>query len=94
MQNIVGAPRIACDGRTRREVLRVGGVRAGMAYSASDAQGAYPRDLPVSPGDIVATVYRLVGIDPETTVNDLTGRPVPISHGGRPIEGILACAAG
>jgi hypothetical protein len=67
-----------------------GGVKAGMVYGSSDQQGAYPKDLPASPGDIVATIYRLMGIDPEMTVNDLTGRPIPISHGGRPIEGIIA----
>jgi uncharacterized protein (DUF1501 family) len=71
-------------------LLAGGGTRVGTVYGASDRQGAYPRDLPVSPGDIVATIYRLIGVDPEMTVNDRTGRPNHISHGGRPIDGVLA----
>jgi hypothetical protein len=35
-------------------------------------------------------VYEALGIDPEMMVPDKTGRPVPISQGGRPIAGILA----
>jgi len=38
----------------------------------------------------VATVYHLLGIDPEMTVPDRAGRPFPVAHGGRPVEGILA----
>lgn len=67
-----------------------GGIKAGMVYGSSDKQGAYPVDHPVSPGDIVATVYQLLGVDPQTTVPDLSGRPIPISHGGEPIWDVLA----
>src|SRR5262249_52468147 len=67
-----------------------GGVRAGHVHGASDRQGAYPRDFPVSPGDLCATVYHLVGLDPEMTVPDLTGRPVHVSHGGHPVRAVLA----
>jgi hypothetical protein len=70
-------------------VLAGGGIKEGTMYGSSDGQGAYPRDLPVSPGDLAATIYRQVGVDPEMMVHDLTGRPNPISHGGRPIEVIL-----
>jgi Protein of unknown function (DUF1501) len=66
------------------------GIRGGAVYGASDAQAAYVKDLPVSPADICCTVYECLGIDPEMTVPDKTGRPVPISQGGRPIAGILA----
>jgi hypothetical protein len=66
-----------------------GGVKSGWVHGASDKQGAYPKDHPVSPGDLVATVYHLLGIDSEETVTDQTGRPIPIAHGGRPIRAIL-----
>jgi len=66
------------------------GVRGGTAYGASDAQAAYVKDRPVSPADVCATVYRCLGIDPDMTVPDRAGRPVPVAQGGRPIEGILA----
>jgi hypothetical protein len=71
-------------------LLAGGGVKEGLAYGSSDRQGAYPRDRPVSPGDLVATVYQLLGADPELTVPDQAGRPVHVSHGGKPIGEILA----
>jgi hypothetical protein len=37
----------------------------------------------------VATVYHLVGVDPEGMVPDHTARPTHISHGGKPIKGVL-----
>jgi uncharacterized protein (DUF1501 family) len=70
-------------------LLAGAGVRSGCVHGVSDKQGAYPKDHPVSPGDLVATVYHLLGVDPEQTVADQTGRPIPIAHGGRPIRAIL-----
>jgi hypothetical protein len=67
-----------------------GGIREGLVLGASDKLGAYPTDHPVAPGDLVATIYHLLGVDPEVTVPDLTGRPIAIAHGGRPIRAILA----
>jgi uncharacterized protein (DUF1501 family) len=66
-----------------------GGTKAGLVHGKTDKQAAYPTEHPVSSGDLVATVYRQVGIDPEATVPDQTGRPTHISHGGRPVERIL-----
>ena len=59
-------------------------------YGASDAQAAYVKDRPVSTADICATIYECLGIDPDMTVPDKTGRPVAINQGGQPIRGILA----
>ena len=67
-----------------------GGTKAGSVHGSSDSMGAYPKDYPVAPGDLVATVYHLLGVDPEATVPDHTKRPIPISHGGKPIDRILA----
>ena len=67
-----------------------GGVKEGFVLGASDKIGAYPIDHPVTPGDIVATIYHLLGVDPELMLPDLTGRPIAIAHGGRPIRAILA----
>jgi hypothetical protein len=71
-------------------LLAGGGVQEGLVYGSSDRQGAYPKDRPVSPGDLVATVYELTGADPERTLLDQSGRPIPLSHGGKPIREILA----
>ena len=56
----------------------------------TDKHAAYPIERPVSAGDMVATIYRLLGIDPAMTVNDLSGKPVPIAHGGEPVEEVIA----
>jgi hypothetical protein len=66
-----------------------GGTRPGVVHGTSDKIASYPVDHPVSAGDLVATVYHLVGVDPESTVPDHTGRPTRISHGGGPIRGVL-----
>ena len=67
-----------------------GGVKQGLVHGASDRIGAYPSSHPVSPADLVATFYHLMGIDPAMTVQDRTGRPVPIAHGGTPIHAVIA----
>lgn len=49
-----------------------GGVRAGELYGKSDETGSSPKDDPVHPTDLVATVYFALGIDPHQMVlNDL-----------------------
>jgi hypothetical protein len=71
-------------------LLAGGGVKEGTVYGRSDKIGAYPAEQPVSPGDLVATIYEQLGVDPETTVPDQFGRPMSITHGGQPIRAILA----
>jgi Protein of unknown function (DUF1501) len=71
-------------------LLTGGGVRRGTVYGTSDEQAAYPVSHLVRPADLVATIYHLLGIDPHMTVNDRLGRPVPIAHGGEPVQGVLA----
>jgi hypothetical protein len=66
------------------------GIRGGTVYGASDANAAYVKEKPVSTSDLCATIYHCLGIDPEMTLPDRTGRPVPIAHGGQPIREILA----
>jgi hypothetical protein len=66
------------------------GIRQGTIYGASDEQAAFVKDKPVHIRDIVATIYHLLGIDPEMQVLDRTHRPVAIAHGGRAVQGILS----
>lgn len=65
------------------------GIRGGTIHGASDAHAAYVKSHPVSTSDICATIYHLLGIDPDMKVYD-NDRPVAIAHGGRPIAEILA----
>ncbi|WP_010586528.1 DUF1501 domain-containing protein [Schlesneria paludicola] len=71
-------------------LLAGGGVKRGFVYGETDKQAAYPISHAVSPGDLVATIYQQLGIDPHLTVRDQTGRPIGISHGGEPITEIIA----
>ncbi len=66
-----------------------GGIKQGAVHGTSDAIGAYPASHPVSPGDIVATIYHQLGIDPHLMLPDVTGRPTPVAHGGTPIWDII-----
>ena len=70
-------------------LLAGGGAKAGCVYGKSDKTAAYPVEHPVSAGDLAATIYQAVGIDPEATVPDQTGRPTHISHGGSVVKGVL-----
>lgn len=67
-----------------------GGVQQGLVYGSTDKIGAYPTSNAVSPADLVATVYELMGINPHLTVPDRTGRPIEIAHGGEPIRAIIS----
>jgi hypothetical protein len=58
-----------------------GGVRRGAIVGASDRFGSDPLERAIRPGDIAATMYAVLGIDPGTLVPDHEGRLVPIADG-------------
>jgi uncharacterized protein (DUF1501 family) len=65
------SPRISGAGRDHwpacyTSLLAGAGIRGGMVYGASDAQGAYVKDHPVSPEAFGATLFRALGVPPET----------------------------
>jgi hypothetical protein len=70
-------------------LLAGGGVKRGFRYGESDRQGAYPASGAVLPDDLSATLFALLGIDPQTEMRDGLGRPFPISR-GRVIHEIIA----
>ena len=51
-------------------------------------RGESARD-PVTPGDIAATIYHLLGVDPFRELVDPLGRPLRLCP-GEPIRGVLA----
>ncbi len=71
-------------------LLAGGGAKRACVVGKTDEQAAYPVDRPVSAGDMVATIYQLLGIDPHLTVPDRTGRPIGIAHGGEPVFEAIA----
>ncbi|HYH64699.1 MAG TPA: DUF1501 domain-containing protein [Urbifossiella sp.] len=64
------------------------GVRGGQVVGASDKNGAYPTTDPVRGGDLTATIFHLLGVDPGGMFRDRTNRPHPITK-GEPIAGAL-----
>jgi uncharacterized protein (DUF1501 family) len=70
-------------------VVAGGGIRGGQVYGSSDKLAAAPLSDPLSPEDLLATLYHLVGLDPQTTIHDLQDRPFPITT-GTPVLRLLA----
>ncbi len=62
-----------------------GGLRMGQVVGATNSKSEYPTADPVTPQDLLATVYRHLGIDYQQSFLDFAGRPVPILTSGRPI---------
>lgn len=71
-------------------MLAGGGVREGYVHGASDRTGTLPADRPVSPGDIVATMYRLLGIDPRHILHDALNRPHTVVPKANVVRELLA----
>lgn len=55
-----------------------GGVQGGRVIGKSDEIGGFPAERPVEPGEIVATIYRSLGINLETTLPGPQSRPFPV----------------
>jgi hypothetical protein len=70
--------------------LAGGGVKAGYVHGASDKIAARPKSDPVTPAEIIATVYRCLGISPDLELHDQLGRPLTVVPNGRPILDVLA----
>jgi hypothetical protein len=70
-------------------LLAGGGVKRGYTYGASDKTGAFPAENPVRPDDLAATVYYILGIDPQTEVYGVGNRPLLIAN-GKPVLDIFA----
>ncbi|MBD3672343.1 MAG: DUF1501 domain-containing protein [Planctomycetaceae bacterium] len=66
-----------------------GGMRTGQVIGSTNSKGENPKDRPLTPNDLWATVYRHLGIDPELTFPDHSGRPMPILPFGEVIDELL-----
>ena len=55
-----------------------GGIQGGRVVGRSDDKGAYPAERPVAPGDVVATIYKSLGVNPEDELPGPQGRPFPL----------------
>ena len=61
----------------------------GQVVGSTNHKGDEPRDHPLTPNDLLATWYHVLGIDQHITFPDHTGRPIPILPDGVPIPELV-----
>jgi uncharacterized protein (DUF1501 family) len=66
-----------------------GGLQGGRIVGASEPRGGNVQDRPVTPLDLLATLYQALGIPLDTHFKDASGRPVSIIGGGKPIHELM-----
>ncbi|MGE3775842.1 MAG: DUF1501 domain-containing protein, partial [Pirellulaceae bacterium] len=67
-------------------LLAGGGIQGGRVLGASEPRGGEVAERPVTPLDLLATIYRLLGIPLDTHYEDALGRPVSIVGSGKPLS--------
>lgn len=63
-----------------------GGMQTGQVIGSTNAKGEEPKDRPLTPNDLWASVYKHLGINPELSFPDHAGRPMPILPFGDAID--------
>jgi hypothetical protein len=63
-----------------------GGIQGGRVIGSTDAKGAVPKDNPKVPQDVLATIYRHLGVDTGLSYSDNSGRPLQVLPCGRPVD--------
>lgn len=97
-------PRITVEKGTRSKVLQPGrdhwpgamsvlvsggGAPMGQVIGSTTPKGEYAKDNRLDPNDLLATVYRFMGIDQNHAFLDRSGRPMPILPFGTPIRELM-----
>ncbi|MDA0588629.1 MAG: DUF1501 domain-containing protein [Planctomycetota bacterium] len=62
-------------GQVMSVMMSGGNLKVGQIVGASDSNGAVPAERPYRPENVLATLYHHLGIDPQLTFNDRSGRP-------------------
>ncbi|TWT92647.1 hypothetical protein Pla100_46670 [Neorhodopirellula pilleata] len=70
--------------------LAGGGIQGGQVIGRSDSHGEQPADRPVTPADLVRTIYNQIGIDGDHELRTSDGRPVQINRDGRLIHELIS----
>lgn len=63
-----------------------GPVKGGRVVGSSDSKGAFPLANPKAPQDVLATIYRFLGIDVDKHYIDHSGRPIKTLPFGAPVD--------
>src|SRR5271169_3932098 len=67
--------------RVYSSLLAGGGTKRGAIVGASDKQGGDVLERGISPKDLLATMYHLLGVDHRMMIHDTLGRPLPLVEG-------------
>src|SRR5262249_54808129 len=76
--------------RVNGALLAGGGMKVGQVLGSTDSTAGYAKDTPNHYRDVMATVYRNLGIDPHGMVYDISNRPAPVLPSeAQPIEKLI-----
>jgi uncharacterized protein (DUF1501 family) len=89
-----GQPGIPIPGRDHwgnaiSAMLAGGGLKTGQVVGATNSKAEHPVERALLPGDLLATVYHVLGVDPKLQFTDHTGRPVSILDEGEAIKEVI-----
>lgn len=65
------------------------GIKEGAVIGRTDEQAGFPEERPVSPKDVLCTIYHLLGIDPKMLILDPQQRPLPLVEAGEVMHDML-----
>ena len=76
--------------RAHSVCLAGGGIRRGQVLGRTDEHADSPAERPVSPGDLAATMYTLLGIDPHQQEHSSDGRSVRLVAEGNAVKELMS----
>jgi hypothetical protein len=76
--------------RVNSALLFGGGMRVGQVIGSTDSTAGHAKDQPIHYQDMLATIYHNLGISAHATIEDVSGRPMPILPStAHPIEKLI-----
>ena len=66
-----------------------GGLKNGQVVGESNPKVEVPKSSPISPQDMMATIFSVLGIDLDLQYQDQAGRPTPMIYNGKPIRELV-----
>jgi len=80
-------------GRANSLLLAGAGIPRGLVLGRTDASGDSPAERPVTPSDLAATIFTLLGIDPNLRLETPDGQPIRLVDTGKPVQELLGGSA-
>jgi uncharacterized protein (DUF1501 family) len=66
-----------------------GGLKMGQVVGESSAKVEVPKSRPITPQDMAATLFHVLGLPMDQHFTDPSGRPVAMIDGGKPIAELV-----